>query len=223
MNSFIKKLSSKFPKRLQQEMKRLYCAYQIKNNKFFSDEPEYARLEEWIKEGDWVLDIGANIGHYTLKMSRLAGDKGRVFAFEPISDTFELLASNVTKFPHRNTTLINAAVFDSEKELGMEMPRFDTGLENYYEAHLTSNTSSNKVYCVTVDCFHFPSPVKFVKIDVEDFELHAIKGMKNLITRDRPTIIAEGVSQDVTSFLTEFGYSHYTLKGSPNTIYEHKA
>ena len=223
MNIFLKKLSSKFSTRMQQEMKRLYCAHQIKKGNFFSEEPEYQRLEDWIKEGDWVLDIGANIGHYTLKMSKLAGNKGRVFAFEPMSDTFELLASNVAKFPNKNTTLINAAIFEEEKEQGMEMPKFDSGLDNYYGAHLSSDSSSNKVYCVKIDCFNFPNPIKFVKIDVEDFELYALKGMVNLITRDKPTIVAEGVDPDVTAFLSEFGYSHYTLENSPNTIYEYKS
>lgn len=222
MNYFMKKLSSKLPKRFQQELKRLYCAFQIKKNTFTSEEPEYEQLDQWVKSGDWVLDIGANIGHYTLKLSKLVGNKGRVFAFEPISDTFELLASNVTKFPYRNTTLFNAAVSDSEKEVGMEMPKFDSGLDNYYMAHLTSNSTSNNVYCLTIDCYHFPNPVAFVKIDVEDYELQALMGMKKLIMRDHPVIVAEGISPDVADFLKGFGYSYYRLEGSPNTIYEYK-
>lgn len=223
MNNYIKKISSKLPKRLQQELKRLNCAYQLKRNKFISDEPEYERLEQWIRPGDWVLDIGANIGHYTSRFSKLVGPDGRVFAFEPISDTFELLASNATRFSYRNITLVNVAVSDSEMELGMEMPKFDSGLDNYYMATLTANTASNKIYCIAIDCFNFSRPIKFVKIDVEGYELSALMGMKKLIMRDHPVIVAEGISEEVTSFLSTFGYSHYTLQGSPNTIYEHKA
>lgn len=44
--------------------------------------------------GDWALDIGANVGHYTKRMSDLAGPEGRVIAFEPVPDTFAVLCAN---------------------------------------------------------------------------------------------------------------------------------
>ena len=48
-----------------------------------------------IKEGDVVLDIGANIGYYVLIESQLVGEKGKVYAVEPVRSNFELLEKNV--------------------------------------------------------------------------------------------------------------------------------
>lgn len=225
MIRLLKILSSKLPKRFQQELKRIHYANQIRKNNFLGDEPEYDRLETWVKPGDWVIDAGANIGHYSLKLSRLVGEQGRVFAFEPVQDTFEQLAANATRFPHKNLTLFNVAVSDSESVLGMELPKLDSGLDNYYMAHLSDNASAAavQVYCIPIDCFNFPQPVKFIKIDVEGHEISALKGMENLIKRDHPVIVAEGHTSDVVSFLEGLGYSNYRFEKSPNTLYEYSA
>ncbi|MDX2502910.1 MAG: hypothetical protein QNL62_00330, partial [Gammaproteobacteria bacterium] len=87
MRDIVKRLASKLPKRIQQELKRRYFSYQIRNNKFETNEQEFACLDQWVGESDWVIDVGANIGHYTKRLSELVGGKGRVLAFEPIPDT----------------------------------------------------------------------------------------------------------------------------------------
>jgi len=61
-----------------------------------SYEEETTKLfTEILKEGMTVLDIGANIGYFSLIASRLVGDKGKVFAFEPYHETFSLLQKNI--------------------------------------------------------------------------------------------------------------------------------
>lgn len=73
MRDFLKKIASKLPGRVQQEIKRIYFANQIGKNRFLTDEVEYDHLHEWVSDGDWVIDVGANIGHYTKKLSDLVG------------------------------------------------------------------------------------------------------------------------------------------------------
>ena len=94
-----KRIASRLSPGTQNEMKRLQFAHQIRTNSFYTDEAEFSRLEEWVSEGDWVLGVGANIGHYTMKLSALVGPSGRVIAFEPVPATFELLAANAAKSP----------------------------------------------------------------------------------------------------------------------------
>ena len=58
-------------------------------------ESEVRIFRTFIKPGDTVIDVGANIGDLTLPMSLLAGPAGRVYAFESHSDTFHVLAANL--------------------------------------------------------------------------------------------------------------------------------
>lgn len=219
MRDDIKKLASKLPKRIQQELKRRYFSYQIKRNRFVTDEPEYECLDQWIGGGDWVIDVGANIGHYTKRFSELVGPEGRVIAFEPIPETFELLASNVALFNHKNVSLINACASDSVRILGMEIPRFDTGLDNYYMAHLTENNSAAfQVLCLAIDDFSF-QPIKLVKIDAEGHDLSVVNGMSKTLQKYHPLLIVEDDSYEIENYLNKFGYRAKRLEGSHNKIF----
>ena len=68
----LKRLAAHLPADWQWNMRRRRYARQIRNNTFRTLEPEYDRLANWLHPGDWVIDIGANIGHYTKRMSELA-------------------------------------------------------------------------------------------------------------------------------------------------------
>src|SRR5262245_13382224 len=65
---------------------------------------------ENICRGDWVIDVGANIGYYTLLFAQKVGQRGRVFAFEPDPENFELLEHNVRQNGYDNVVLVNKAV-----------------------------------------------------------------------------------------------------------------
>ena len=183
----MKTVASQLPERWQTELKRLFFKRQIKKGTFITDEPEYNILDSFIKKGDWVIDIGANIGHYTKKFSELVGENGRVISFEPVPVTFSLLASNVQIFNHKNVTLINTAISDKTEIVGFSIPKFSTGLKNYYEAHIESlSTSSLSVLSISIDSLHMNQKISLVKIDTEGHELFVIEGMKNLIKESCP-------------------------------------
>lgn len=218
VNSMLKRIAAKLPIRWQQELKRKHFRRQIDKDCFYTDEKEYALLEHFVKVGDWVLDIGANIGHYTAKLSEITGNNGRVIAFEPVPETFELLAANTARFKFRNVTLINAAASVSTSLLGINIPKFDTGLNNYYMAHLTNQKSEFNVLCIAVDSLTLPYPVKLVKVDAEGHELSVLKGMQSLLQRDHPILIIEE-NEEVMPFLDNLGYSSNKLEGSSNRIF----
>ena len=212
-------VASHLPLRLQQELKRLYFARGLRTGTFQSEEVEYRRLEEWVGAGDWVLDLGANVGYFTAKLSALVGATGRVLAFEPIRETFELLSANVARFPSRNVTLFNVAVSDSTCLASMSIPRFDNNLENYYMARLADGGGTSSVLCMPVDALGLTAKIKLAKVDVEGHEFSALKGMEQIIARDRPVLIVEGNSTEVEAFLTQYGYEGQHDKQSPNRVY----
>ncbi|MBI4335794.1 MAG: FkbM family methyltransferase [Candidatus Omnitrophica bacterium] len=189
---------------------------------FRSSEREFDRLDEWVRSGDWVLDIGANVGHYSLRLSNIVGPAGRVIIFEPVPQTFELLSANMARSPYHNITLLNVAVSEAAGLVGMDIPKWaGTGLDNCYEARMTQGGAELYVLRVTVDSLNIPNRVKLAKIDVEGNEISALKGMKNLIRRDYPVLIVEGRSDEVASYLKSFGYSFEENEGSPNRIFRH--
>jgi FkbM family methyltransferase len=220
MDNLLRRLASQLPLRIQQEMKRLRFAYQIRKNHFNTVEPEFLQLQHWICKGDWVIDIGANIGHYTLRLSELVGEGGRVIAIEPVTETFELLAANVTIRRIRNVTLLNIGASDVPKISGMAMPKFDTGLSNYYRAYLTDKAPTLEVFCMPIDLLHLPHRISLIKIDTEGHDYYVLKGIKNLLERDHPILIVEGDSPMVIAYLKEFGYEYHKNIGSPNLVFE---
>src|SRR5206468_2890137 len=54
-------------------LKRTWYRWQIRTGRFRSDEPEFDALDQLVHEGDWVLDIGANVGTFTRRLSELVG------------------------------------------------------------------------------------------------------------------------------------------------------
>src|SRR5215470_17062957 len=110
--NLLKRIAATLPAVWQNELKRVHFRNQIRHNRFVTDEPEYSILPTLISAGDWVIDVGANVGHYTKRFSELVGPTGRVIAFEPVPETFALLAANLQVLPKTNATLINAAVSD---------------------------------------------------------------------------------------------------------------
>src|SRR5262245_47972158 len=126
-----KRTAAHLPPRWQQALKRQHFQRQIRRNAFRTDEPEWELSSRWLSHGDWAIDVGANIGHYTKRFSDLVGSRGRVIAFEPVPATFELLSSNAAQFACANTTLLNLAASDRTTVLGIKIPSFDSGLKNY--------------------------------------------------------------------------------------------
>lgn len=219
MKNIYKHMASRMPLRWQKELKRLYYGRQIKQGRFVTNEKEFDLLAHWVGQGDRVLDVGANIGHYTCKLAHIVGPSGRVFAFEPVSQTFEILASNTALISCNNITLFNMAASESNAIIGMEIPKFDTGLDNYYQAHLVNESSGMQVYCMAIDNLGLPGPIKLVKIDAEGHELSVIKGMNDLLVRDDPVLIVEDNSPEVISYLKNLNYSPEKIDGSCNIIF----
>ena len=74
------------------------------------EEFETGIVKKLIKKGDVVVDVGANIGYYSLIFARAVGDNGKVFAFEPEPTNFDLLKKNLEINGYKNVVAINKAV-----------------------------------------------------------------------------------------------------------------
>ena len=212
----LKRLAAALPEAWQHELRRRHFRAEIRRGRFYTDEKEYALLDTLLRKGDWTLDVGANVGHYAMKMSELVGASGRVVAMEPVPDTFSLLAANARLFAHANVSLVNAAASDRVGVASMQIPRFGSGLQNYYQARVGAGPGLS-VLTLPIDALQLP-PVRLVKMDVEGHELPALHGMRGLLARDHPVLIVETNAKDVTDFLAALNYSFERLPGSSNLV-----
>ena len=98
MSNLYKFLKSKslnvLPESVIGRMKKIH--YRRVLSKFSkNEEPDIKIIEQLISQGDYIIDIGANIGVYTKIFSEMVGRGGKVFSFEPIPQTFYLTQHNL--------------------------------------------------------------------------------------------------------------------------------
>lgn len=209
------------PQGLQRWLRRFRVMTQARIGRLGTSEPEYFRLGDWIRPGDWVLDIGANIGDYTCRLSKLVGAGGRVIAFEPVPSTFALLTAVLDSRRVSNVTLINAAASSIPGQAYFSVPRDTTGVPSYYRAYLTADHNAGlPCLAVSVDALALPKRVSFAKIDAEGHEVPALEGMMSLVARDRPILVVEGSAAAHEARLEPLGYRWYRLPSSPNVVFE---
>ncbi|HEY2015625.1 MAG TPA: hypothetical protein VGH38_19110, partial [Bryobacteraceae bacterium] len=67
----LKRIASHLPPAARQMLRAAKYRAEFAAGRFRSNEPEFQRLTEFVHPGDWVLDVGANVGQYTLRFSEL--------------------------------------------------------------------------------------------------------------------------------------------------------
>jgi FkbM family methyltransferase len=183
--------------------------------RFVPDEPEIDAISRLISPGDFVVDVGANIGHYTVHLSRCVGAHGRVVAIEPIAETFAMLSHNVCAL--RNVTLLNLAITEAEGFVAMTVPDQGGGRRNYYRAKVDDH-GTYRVMCMRLDSLKLPR-VRLIKIDAEGHDLGVLKSAERLVSTSRPALIVEAApDSDVTQWIRERGYRIEHAPGSPNIV-----
>lgn len=214
----IRSLAARLPEGIRLELKRLNHLRQLRAGHFVSPEPEFRELDRWVRPGDWVLDVGANVGHYTARLSELVGAEGRVVAFEPIPETFAMLAAVASSCPAGNVTLVNAAASDRTGTVAMDVPEFSEGSRNFYQASIRSDGVGRRIGTLRIDGLDLPR-ISLAKIDVEGHEAAVLRGMEQLLRRDHPVLIVEGLDDEVERITRELGYERTHQQGSPNHVF----
>jgi FkbM family methyltransferase len=194
----------------------MFFARQIAAGRFATNEKEYQLLDTMLAEGDWALDIGANVGHYALRMCEIVGPSGRVIAMEPVPETFALLVANARHFPSDNVSLLNFAASDRCATVGFEIPNLYRDTPNYYQARIAEDGNGFLVLAMPIDVLAIPHRIAVVKIDVEGHERQVILGMRQLLERDHPIVIVETFSKCTVDLLHDLGYVTERLPGSSN-------
>lgn len=149
-----------------------------------------AVMKSDVKEGESVVDLGANIGYYTLLLSRLVGKNGRVFAFEPHPELYQILSENVESNNCTNVTLANKAVADVPGKTSLYL---DTNGSAHclYDPHNESPFIQTESVVLDDYLHEDSSSVTFVKLDIEGFEMKALEGAAGILRNQGLRIITE--------------------------------
>ena len=192
--------------------------------------PEKRMYIAIVRNRDVVLDVGANVGHFTQLFCDLVGSSGQVHAFEPVPSTFELLSGNLAPLSLKKNVFLNCvALGEQDQETVLFIPNEDHGqaaLVRHRAGSWTSNQIREvKVQMIRLDRYAERIPrIDFIKCDAEGAELLVLRGGESTLRRCRPKIFLEveefwtrsfgWTPEEVVRFLRELGYQHFYRLGS---------
>lgn len=148
---------------------------------------EISLLKKYIKEGDLIIDIGANIGFYSELFSNLTGDKGMVYCFEPDQTNFKHLNDRVSHISNIKT--FNKAVADKNHILKIYTSKMLNVDHRTYKPD--EYDQEIDIEAVALDSFLNEQPINFIKIDIQGFEMSAMTGMKTILQNNNVKILSE--------------------------------
>ena len=150
-----------------------------------------------IKPGDTVIDLGANVGHYTTRFSSYVGSEGSVYAFEPDPTAFKSLSASVGRLPLNNVTLDNRAVANKTGKLRLYTVRNPQGDYRIFDSG--DGRASFEINAVRLDHYFksYDGIVNFIKMDIQGSEPGAIEGAQKIL-RDNPHL---GIALEFCPFL----------------------
>jgi FkbM family methyltransferase len=156
-----------------------------------------AAIARWVQPGMVVYDVGANIGYISLMMARRAGERGRVFSFEPLPGNLERMRENIALNGLTERVLaIPAAVIEDRRAVQFLVgPSGGTGkAEGSAGRQEIAYRSSLEVKGISLDQFVYQDgnpPPQVVKVDIEGGEVLALPGMQRLLQEARPVLMME--------------------------------
>lgn len=224
-------ISLTIPDALLVTLKQRYYFHLLNKTHNLAIESDTLALSMIVKEGDFVIDIGAHVGFFTKSLTSLVRPSGLVWSIEPMRQTFDILAYQVREFGWSNVKAFNVAISDSEGIVEMEVPHFKGGGESWTDARIFSpetrhaNWRSFTVRTVTLDSLtaNVDRPISFIKCDAEFHELSCLQGAEETIRKWHPVWMIEtlddfykGTSdiETIVDFLDGFGYTAFLFDGA---------
>jgi FkbM family methyltransferase len=187
---------------------------------------EFFLLSKILKPGMTFVDVGANMGLYTLYAARRVGPAGRVLAIEPSTREIAILENNIRLNALTNVRVRTDPLSDEVAEVELLVAQAQYSGHNTlgafgYSTQLDHREKAQSNLLDDVVTAEGLSRIDVVKIDIEGSELKALRGATGTIQRHHPLLLLElsdralqhqnANSSDVLSLLAQFGYKVYTF------------
>jgi FkbM family methyltransferase len=143
-----------------------------------------------LNPGDYFIDVGANIGYYSLLAARLVGERGRVVAIEAHPSIYSLLNKNVELNRLRNIRTVCAAAADKKGSVQMFLAE-PSNIGGTSMFHNKRNFRSSGIETPALPLCDLLSDeevrrARIIKIDVEGAELSVLRGLESVLGQLRP-------------------------------------
>lgn len=186
--------------------------------------PELYFLRKLVKKNSVCIDIGANLGYYSVPLAEICAPEGKVYAVEPVPLFRRVLERNINRYKAgKNVEIMPYALGDNDGEtLTMGTPVVNGLMHHGYTKVLTKEendiASKYEVKTYTADTlFKDLTRLDFIKCDVEGYEVHIMPKFRNIIEKFLPAIQIEIVPVENKKVLLEMfkglGYTSYYFDG----------
>ena len=176
-------------------------------------------IKKLIRKGDYVIDIGANLGYFSRLFGKLAGATGKVFSVEPVTLFREILNRNISGY--KNIVIIPFALGEEDnKSITMGIPKSNkylrhglTRVLNKDEKGIFEQTFNEKMY-TPATLFKELERCDYIKCDVEGYEIHIIPQLDFLLKSFNPIIQIEVEATNrklISDYLLLFDYFPFYL------------
>lgn len=183
-------------------------------------EPKVMALcEKYVQPNTTVIDVGANMGTFTVRLAQLVGSKGRVIAFEPQRLVYQQLCCNIFLNGLTNVDAYQRAVGNGKEDDGivtLTPINYKNGAPG--EVRVSGN-NGELVECWGLDNVIFEQDISLIKIDVERYEPFVFDGAQKIIRGHRPVILFELTTLPLPDYpkdyivkmLAELNYNVYEI------------
>jgi len=174
-------------------------------------------VKNLIRKGDVVIDIGANLGYYSILFAKWTGSTGKVYAVEPVRLYNKIFNEKAKKYP--NILLYPYALGLEEKRIKLvsspRMGYLSSGLPHIYDSEKDGNIENQEFIFeaqmkIPSLLFKDLTRVDYIKCDIEGFEYTVLSDMKAIIERYKPIVQVEVWAENEEKILDLFGQLHYT-------------
>jgi len=147
-------------------------------------------FKKTVQEGNTVIDLGANLGYFSLLAANIMGASGKIYSFEPESNNYKYLLKNI-ELNNYNITATQKAVADKNGKAKFYICPYDSGhhtlnqyegISSYRSVPLYSKEEFIEIDTIKLDDF-LSERVDVIKMDVEGSEMLALMGMDKIIKR----------------------------------------